>query len=194
MDAKSDDEMTSRDWRRCMESVQNGDKKAYAKVFYFFAPKLKFFAYKHLNNEQSALEIVQETMAIVWHKASLFDAQKSALPTWIFTIARNQCFDLLRKQNNKSSLVLADDIWSQDYCPPDLIHIYTPEHDRFKQQVILSLNTLPEPQKEVLEAVYIGEMQHQEVADLLNIPLGTVKSRLRLGIEKLKHTIGDDRR
>lgn len=172
-----------------MHRVQQGDKQAYAIVFQYFTPRLKQFAFKHVGNEQVAMELVQDTMAAVWQKSNLFDGSKSALSTWIYTIARNLCFDLLRKQRGKELHVHADDIWPDDYCPPDLVDQYSPEQNMLREEIVRYLDILPEKQRQVVKAVYLDELPHQEVADKLDIPLGTVKSRLRLAVEKLKDSI-----
>ncbi|ELV8727364.1 RNA polymerase sigma factor [Vibrio fluvialis] len=181
------------DWTVCMEKVKQHDKDAFAVVFHYFSPRLKQFVFKHLGNEQVALELVQETMATVWQKSHLFDGDKSSLSTWIYTIARNLCFDLLRKQKGKESHVLADDIWPSDFCPPDMVEHYAPEHEMLKEQVLKFLDTLPEAQQKVVRAVYLEELPHQQVAEMFNIPLGTVKSRLRLAVEKLRTSIDAER-
>ncbi|QTG87723.1 RNA polymerase sigma factor [Vibrio furnissii] len=181
------------DWTVCMDKVKQHDKAAFALVFHFFSPRLKQFVYKHLGNEQVALELVQETMATVWQKSHLFDGHKSSLSTWIYTIARNLCFDLLRKQKGKEPHVLAEDIWPSDFCPPDLVEHYAPEHEMLKEQVLKFLDTLPEAQQKVVRAVYLEELPHQQVAEMFNIPLGTVKSRLRLAVEKLRTSIDTER-
>jgi RNA polymerase sigma-70 factor (ECF subfamily) len=172
-----------------MELVKQRDKNAFALVFTHFSPRLKQFAYKHMGNEQVAVELVQETMATVWQKCALFDGSKSSLSTWIYTIARNLCFDLLRKQKGRAAHLLADDIWPSDFLPPDLVEHYTPEHEMLKEQVIKFLDILPEAQRKVVQAVYLEELPHQKVADMFDIPLGTVKSRLRLAVEKLRNEI-----
>lgn len=154
--------------------------------FSYYSPKLKQFVMKHVGSEQVALELVQETMSTVWQKASLFDGQKSSLATWIYTIARNLSYDLLRRQKGRDAYVLADDIWPEDYCPPDLVDHYAPEQDLLKEQVMKFLDRLPEAQQQVIKAVYLEEIPQQDVADMLDIPLGTVKSRLRLAVEKLR--------
>lgn len=177
------------DWAECMALVKQRDTSAFAVVFTHFSPRLMQFAYKHMGNEQVAVELVQETMAIVWQKSALFDESKSSLSTWIYTIARNLCFDLLRKQKGKQAHLLADDIWPSDFLPPDLIDHYAPEHEMLKEQVVKFLDILPESQKKVVQAVYLEELPHQQVADMFDIPLGTVKSRLRLAVEKLRNTI-----
>ncbi len=177
------------DWHECMERVKRRDKSAFAQIFTHFSPRLKQFAYKHMGNEQVAIELVQETMATVWQKCALFDGSKSSLSTWIYTIARNQCFDLLRKQKGRDAHILADDIWPSDFLPPDLVDHYAPEHEMLKEQVVKFLDILPEAQRKVVQAVYLEDLPHQQVADMFDIPLGTVKSRLRLAVEKLRNEI-----
>ncbi|OCH76251.1 sigma-70 family RNA polymerase sigma factor [Vibrio breoganii] len=183
---------TRAEWNECMVKVQQGDKAAFAKVFKHFSPRLKQFAYKHVGNEQVAMELVQDALAAVWQKSQLFDGSKSALSTWIYTIARNLCFDLLRKQKGRELHVHSEDIWPDDYCPPDLVDQYSPERNMLREQIVRYLDTLPVKQKEVVKAIYLDELPHQEVADKFDIPLGTVKSRLRLAVEKLKDTIRAD--
>ena len=177
------------DWTDCMEKVKQRDKHAFALIFSYFSPRLKQFVFKHIGNEQASLELVQETLAVVWQKSHLFNGEKSGLSTWIFTIARNLCFDTLRRQKGKDGYLLADDIWPADFCPPDLIEHYAPEHEMLKEQVIKFLDQLPDAQQKVVKAIYLDELPHQQVADMYNIPLGTVKSRLRLAVEKLRISI-----
>lgn len=176
-------------WSDCMLKIQNGDKSAYAEVFRFFSPRLRSFVIRHVSNEHVAVEIIQDTMAMVWQKSHLFDPEKSSLSTWIYTIARNLSFDLLRKQKGKELHVHSEDIWANDYCPPDLVDHYSPEQNMLKDQVVRFLDVLPQSQKDVVKAVYLDELPHQQVADMFDIPLGTVKSRLRLAVEKLRHSM-----
>ncbi|WP_394250726.1 sigma-70 family RNA polymerase sigma factor [Vibrio profundi] len=175
------------EWADCMELVKGRDKEAFATIFRFYTPRLKQFTFKHVGNEQVATEMVQETLSAVWQKAHLFDGTKSALSTWIYTIARNLCFDTLRKQKGKSVSLYSEDIWPEDYLPADRVESYSPEQDMLKEQVGKFLQLLPENQRVVMQAVYVQDISQQEVAELLDIPLGTVKSRLRLAVEKLRH-------
>ncbi|KHA60093.1 RNA polymerase sigma factor [Vibrio variabilis] len=181
------------DWASCMERVKQQDKQAFALVFKHFSPRLKQFTYRHVGNEQVAMEMVQETLATVWQKSALFNSEKSSLSTWIFTIARNLCFDMLRRQKGRDQHIHSEDIWPNDYCPPDMVEHYSPEADRMKEQVVKFLDTLPEAQRKVVQAVYLEDLPHQQVADMLDIPLGTVKSRLRLAVEKLRISIEADK-
>jgi len=181
------------DWASCMEKVKLQDKQAFALVFLHFSPRLKQFIYRHVGNEHTAVEVVQETLATVWQKSALFNGEKSSLSTWIYTIARNLCFDMLRKQKGREQHLLSEDLWPNDYCPPDMVEHYSPETDLLKEQVVRFLDTLPDAQKQVVKAVYLEELPHQQVAEMFNIPLGTVKSRLRLAVEKLRHSIEADK-
>ena len=181
------------DWAACMDKIKSKDKASFALVFSHFSPRLKQFAYRHMGNEQVAVEIVQEAMATVWQKSALFDGSKSSLSTWIYTIARNLCFDTLRKQKGREAHIHSDDIWPNDYCPPDMVEHYSPETEMLKQQIVKYLEILPEAQKKVVKAVYLEELPHQQVAEMFDIPLGTVKSRLRLAVEKLRNSIEVDK-
>lgn len=183
---------TRSDWASCMEQVKLRDKQAFALVFTHFSPRLKQFAYRHMGNEQVAMEVVQEALATVWQKSALFDSDKSSLSTWIYTIARNLCFDSLRKHKGKEVYLHSDDLWPNDYCPPDMVDHYSPEIERLKQQIVKYLDILPDNQKKVVKAVYLEELPHQQVAEMFDIPLGTVKSRLRLAVEKLRNSIEAD--
>ncbi|GGF75804.1 sigma-70 family RNA polymerase sigma factor [Alteromonas lipolytica] len=166
-------------------------KVSFARVFGFFAPRLRSYALKQLGNEALAMELVQDTMSNVWQKAHLFNSEKGSPSTWIFTIARNIRFDMLRKVQNRKEDICADDLW------PVLCE-QTPDANEqaLDEQVTLEqighlFEDLPEKQKIVLEAIYIEGKSQQEIADELEIPLGTVKSRTRLALQRLKGMISD---
>ena len=91
--------------------AQDRCKASFARVFGFFAPRLRSYALKQLGNEALAMELVQDTMSNVWQKAHLFNAEKGSPSTWIFTIARNIRFDMLRKVQNRKEDICADDLW-----------------------------------------------------------------------------------
>merc|ERR1712138_160047 len=166
-------------------------KASFARVFGFFAPRLRSYALKQLGNEALAMELVQDTMSNVWQKAHLFNSEKGSPSTWIFTIARNIRFDMLRKVQNRKEDICADDLW------PVLCE-QTPDQNEtsLDEQVTLEqighlFDELPEKQKVVIEAIYIDGKSQQEIADELAIPLGTVKSRTRLALQRLKGMISD---
>ena len=166
-------------------------KASFARIFGYFAPRLRSYALKQLGNEALAMELVQDTMSNVWQKAHLFNSEKGSPSTWIFTIARNIRFDMLRKVQNRKEDICADDLW------PVLCE-QTPDQNEtsLDEQVTLEqighlFDELPEKQKVVIEAIYIDGKSQQEIADELAIPLGTVKSRTRLALQRLKGMLSE---
>ncbi len=174
-------------WKAVMKEIQRGDKAAYLSFFQYYSPRLRYYVNKHVHDEQIAQEVVQETMTRVWQKAAQFDPDKSSPSTWVYTIARNLCFDLLRKHGGKECRLDAESIYQYDHADKsDSVELYAPEHAMMQSRVKAWLNLLPSSQKEIVSAVYLQDLTQMQVAEQLNLPLGTVKSRLRLAIEKLR--------
>ena len=168
---------------------QNVD--AFNQLFKRFANKIFALGMKLTRNEQLANDLIQESMLNVWQKAPLYDLDKGSAKGWIFTLSRNRCFDMLRKQKRQPNCISADDIWPPESgAEPTMVH-----EDIGGQQVELSLiesyfDQLSDPQRLVVEQIYIKDRTHEEAAAHLQIPLGTLKSRLRLGMAKLRNLIG----
>jgi RNA polymerase sigma-70 factor (ECF subfamily) len=161
-------------------------KISFSKIFSYFAPRLRSYALKQMGNEALAMELVQDTMSNVWQKAHLFNAEKGSPSTWIFTIARNIRFDMLRKLKNRKEDLCADDMWPV-LCEQTADTNSAPLDVQITlEQVGQYFNELPAKQQRVIEAIYIQGKSQQEVADELEIPLGTVKSRTRLALQRLK--------
>ncbi|KMT64016.1 RNA polymerase sigma factor [Catenovulum maritimum] len=166
------------------------DKKAFANIFKSFAPKIKGFGMKQLKSESAANDLLQDTMSIVWRKSHLYDADKGAATTWIYTIMRNLSFDMLRKAQTQKEDSLSDDIWPIAEVVDDSGEVFS-DH-LMSQQIAQYLDSLPEAQKQVVQGVYFQEMTQEQLATQLEIPLGTVKSRLRLALNKLKQQIEEN--
>ena len=173
-------------WSQLLERVGRlQDRNAFRELFDHFAPQIRYYA---LSNGVPHLadELTQEVMISVWRRANLYDWRKAAASTWIFTIARNQRIDMLRKQQRGSVEVEieTDELWQipgEDEEPVAALHRLMAE-----KRIRDSLRTLPEEQVTVIAKVYMENKSHQAVAEELNIPLGTVKSRVRLALSKLK--------
>lgn len=169
----------------------NRDKQSFTQLFKFFAPKIQRIAKTKFNNEAQASEVVQETMSNVWRKAHLFDDSKGAPTTWVYTVMRNVTFDMLRKVKSNREDNLSDDIWP-------IAEALTVEEDSFEdhlasQQILGVIEQLPENQQQVIKGFYFNEMSQEQLAVHLNVPLGTIKSRLRLALAKLKSKLGDEK-
>ncbi len=175
-------------WLNDVASSRN--KQAFTCLFEYFAPRILSIAKGKLNTDALAAEVVQETMSNVWRKAHLFDEQKGAPTTWVYTVMRNVTFDLLRKIKSNKEDNLSDDIWPIAEAQCDDKNEFS-DHlsSRALTQVI---DTLPENQQQVIRGFYFNEMSQEQLAIHLNLPLGTVKSRLRLALAKLKLQLGGD--
>jgi len=173
-----------------VEVALKRDKQAFTGLFAFFAPKIKRIAGSRFSNPEQANEVVQETMSNVWRKAHLFNANKGAATTWVYTIMRNVSFDMLRKVKANREDNYSDDIWpieSTSVCESEVF-----EDHLEKSNVLSCLAQLPENQQMVVKGFYFLEMSQEQLAQHLDLPLGTVKSRLRLGLAKLRQQLGDD--
>ncbi|GAB60326.1 sigma-70 family RNA polymerase sigma factor [Rheinheimera nanhaiensis] len=183
---------TASQWEDALTFVAlQRDKAAYAELFSYFAPRLKAFGMKMFGNEQQALEMVQDTMLNVWKKAALFDASRGCASTWIFTIARNVRFDMLRKKQSRKDDISADDLWLNGEYPEPQADDEAAQWDNqlLSEKLAPHFAQLPPAQREVMEKVYLQEKSHQEVSDELGIPLGTVKSRIRLALDRLREAL-----
>lgn len=159
------------------------DRSAFAEIFAYFAPRVKSFLMKSGASPDMAEECTQEVMVIVWNKADLFDPAKASVSTWIFTIARNKRIDLLRKQRRPEPEDLP---WGPEPEPEQAEVIGLQQETA---QLGAALATLPAEQRTLVEKAYLGEMTHSQIAADTGLPLGTIKSRIRLALERLRHAM-----
>jgi len=167
------------------------DTAAFNRLFERFAKKIFAMGMKLTRNEQLAQDLVQEAMLMVWQKAPLYDLDRGNAQSWIFTLTRNRCFDMLRKIKRQPSTISADDIWPTDgEADSVFVHEETGSLEVEIAQIERFYSDLPESQQAVVEQIFIYDRTHEEAAKALQIPLGTLKSRLRLGVGKLRQLIG----
>ena len=171
-------------WAEQIRKVETlKDTSAFEELFNHFAPRVKAFLMKSGADPQMAEECSQEVMATVWRKAHLFDPSRASASTWIFTIARNKKIDAIRKQNRPEPEQLYP---AQDYEPDQESVV---ELQQETERLTLALGELPEKQRVLVEKAYLGELSHSEIAEITGLPLGTIKSRIRLALEKLRHSM-----
>jgi len=166
---------------------------AFNELFQRFSNRIFAMGVKLTRNEQIANDLVQEAMMTVWKKAPLYDLDRGTAQSWIFTLTRNRCFDMLRKMKRQPSTVSADDIFpAEGDMDSSLVN---EEQGTLKveiAQIESYYDQLPDAQRAVVEQIYIHDRTHEEAAEVLKIPLGTLKSRLRLGVGKLRQMIGTE--
>jgi len=171
-------------WAELIRKIEiNKDVSAFEEIFNHFAPRVKAFLMKSGADPQMAEECTQEVLATVWRKAHLFDPSRAGASTWIFTIARNKKIDAIRKQNRPEPEQLYPE---QDYEPDQEAVV---ELQQETERLVTALGELPEKQRILVEKAYLGELSHSEIAEITGLPLGTIKSRIRLALEKLRHAM-----
>lgn len=157
------------------------DQSAFADLFRHFAPRVKAFLLRSGASETLAEECTQEVMATLWHKAHLFDPARASVATWIFTIARNRKIDMLRKARRPEPEDLP---WGPE-AEPDQEEALALQQE--SEKLGDALRRLPEKQRELIEKAYFGDLSHSEIAAQTGLPLGTIKSRIRLALERLRY-------
>jgi RNA polymerase sigma-70 factor, ECF subfamily len=162
--------------------AENRDRASFARLFDHYAPRVKSFMMRKGASPEQAEDLVQETMIAVWSKAGMYVADRGSVTTWIFTIARNLRIDRLRRE--KTSLFT--DIDDYDAESSDV-----PQDDAMSRlqedsQVAKALAQIPEEQRALLILSYVEDLPQSEIATRLRIPLGTVKSRMRLAYRRMK--------
>ncbi len=171
-------------WVTHMYAVRdNQDKEAFADLFSHFAPRVKSFLMKSGASHDLAEECAQDVMATLWRKAHMFDPAKASVSTWIFTIARNRRIDMLRKQRRPEPEDLP---WGPE-AEPDQADVMALQEET--DQLGQALSQLPEKQRTLIEKAYFGDLSHSEIAAETGLPLGTIKSRIRLALERLRHAM-----
>jgi RNA polymerase sigma-70 factor, ECF subfamily len=170
-----------------MRVAENRDKAALAALFHLFGPRIKSMMLRMGAPNALAEDLVQETLLAVWRKAHLYTRTRGAASTWIFTVARNLRIDQLRRQSNKPYVDL-DSVELASDAPFGLALV---EQNEVIARVSRALDVLSPEQREVVRLSFLHDLPHVEIAEKLGIPLGTVKSRLRLAYDKLRPLLED---
>ncbi len=171
-----------------MSRVADRDRAAFAALFRLVAPRVKAYLMRLGSSPVAAEELMQEVLLTVWRKADRFDPAKAGVMTWIFVIARNRRIDGLRRETSTVTY---------GTTPPDAFDEDTPsaadtiDAGRNEQRIRSAIALLPAEQRAVITRSYWDEEPHGSIADALNIPLGTVKSRLRLALIRLRSAMED---
>lgn len=159
------------------------DRAAFARLFDHYAPRLKAMVRRSGACAAEAEDIVQDVMLAVWQKAGQFDPERAHVSGWIYRIARNRQIDLARRRARPEPEELMPE---QENVPEsDQVVAMAQEADRLRR----AIDRLTPEQKHMIEKAYLGDMSHVEIRDDTGLPLGTIKSRIRLGLERLRHEL-----
>lgn len=169
------------DWAALMVAVRDRqDRAAFAALFSHFAPRVKGFLMKAGSDAATAEECAQDVLATVWQKSHQFDPARASVATWIYTIARNRRIDIARKDRRPEPQDLP---WGAD-DEPDQADVYAAAEEN--RRLLQALADLPEKQRALIQRAYFGDLSHSELAAETGLPLGTIKSRIRLALDRLR--------
>ena len=173
------------EWSECLQLIAcSQDRAAFTRFFRHFGPLIKAFALAGSRLSASvADELVQEVMLKVWQKAGGFNPEKASASTWVYTIARNCRTDMFRRLQKFDTPLAEEDVFPdrENEEPFAMLH-----GRRSEERVRELMKSLPADQMQILAKVYMEGKSHAEAAAELDLPLGTVKSRVRLAIQKLQ--------
>jgi RNA polymerase sigma-70 factor (ECF subfamily) len=171
-------------WADCIVRIRDSqDRAAFADLFRHFAPRVKAFLMRSGADATMAEECTQEVMATLWQKSHLFDPARASAATWIFTIARNRKIDAIRKMRRPEPEELP---WGPEEEPDQADSLALQQETRALEDAMASL---PDKQRELIEKAYFGDLSHSEIAAETGLPLGTIKSRIRLALDRLRHKL-----
>lgn len=168
--------------------ARGDDRAAFARLFAHFAPRVKGYMVRQGMDHARAEELAQETMVAVWRKAALYDPQRAAAAAWVFTIARNLRIDALRRERHPE---VPDDVLLDHPDDGPAADAVVAEGQRFRR-LQGALADLSPDQAEVVRLSFYADLAHPAIAEKLNLPLGTVKSRLRLAMNRIRRALGED--
>lgn len=165
------------------------DRGAFTELFDYFAPRLLTYLKRLGNSSETAEELCQEVLLAVWNSAATFDRRRSAVSTWLYTIARNKHIDRLRRGAGPAEGDLDDPTVAPEMpVQPDDAAAVSARRDHLREVLL----ALPEQQADLIRLAFYNGKSHREIAAATGLPLGTVKSRLRLALERLRKALTRD--
>jgi RNA polymerase sigma-70 factor (ECF subfamily) len=186
------------DWRAAhalMTRVTAGDEAALASLYDAYAPMLFTVALRVVRAEADAEEVVLEAFTQAWQRAASYDAARGSVFAWLVTICRTRALDLVRGRTRSARALERATLATGDAPPPGLAAWHSDpatdfdRHDRYGR-LAAAVRTLPSAVREVVELVLTESLTHTELAERLGIPLGTVKTRMRTGLQLLRRALG----
>jgi RNA polymerase sigma-70 factor (ECF subfamily) len=176
-----------------MQLVHGGDARAFEVVFDRHASAAFSLAYRMCGRRATAEDIVQESFLSLWRSGSGYDPRRGSVRSWVLSVVHNRAVDALRRLGAKAGLDVPDDGMAERLPAAETTDAEVERRDE-AHQVRTALDELPPDQRQVIELAYFGGFTHTQIAEMLNLPPGTVKGRMRLGLTKMRFFLGEGSR
>jgi RNA polymerase sigma-70 factor, ECF subfamily len=173
-----------------MQRVHDGDVRAFEVVFDRHATAAFSLAYRMCGRRAAAEDIVQEAFLSLWRSTRAYDPARGSVRSWVLSIVHNRAIDALRRQGSRDSRDVPDDGIAERLSAPDRTDAEA-ERREDARRVRAALDELPPDQRRVIELAYFGGFTHSQIAEMLDLPPGTVKGRMRLGLTKMRYVLGE---
>ncbi len=187
--ARIDDVRTLAD-EELMELVQDGEVRAFEVIFDRHSSAAFSLAYRMCGRPAMAEDIVQESFVSLWRSSAAYDAARGSVRTWVLSVVRNRAIDAFRRESAKATSDLDEQRVAERLPAPELTDREVERRDDARQ-VRDALKGLPADQRQVIELAFFGGFSHSQIAEMLKLPAGTVKGRMRLGLSKMRFALGD---
>jgi RNA polymerase sigma-70 factor (ECF subfamily) len=193
MESVMRDETSAGFARLVLQIAETQDRTAFAQLFAYFGPRLKSYLMRLGSPEAEAEDLLQEVMVTLWRRAGGFDPRLASVSTWLFTIARNKRIDRLRRDKHidweaDDPALIAEEAFGDPVPGADHAYDLAQQNDRLRAALAL----LPPEQASLLQQAYWEDRSHRDIAETTQIPLGTVKSRIRLALTRLRAVLKDE--
>jgi RNA polymerase sigma-70 factor (ECF subfamily) len=173
-----------------MELVQDGEVRAFEVIFDRHSSAAFSLAYRMCGRPAMAEDIVQESFVSLWRSSAAYDAARGSVRTWVLSVVRNRAIDAFRREAAKATSDLDEQRVAERLLAPELTDREVERRDDARQ-VREALKGLPADQRQVIELAFFGGFSHSQIAEMLKLPAGTVKGRMRLGLSKMRFALGD---
>jgi RNA polymerase sigma-70 factor, ECF subfamily len=173
-----------------MVMVRDGDARAFEVIYDRHSGPAFSLAYRMCGRRALAEDVVQEAFLSLWRTGARYDAARGSVRTWVLTAIHNRAIDAFRRDMTRDARNVVDDGITERIEAAERTDEEVERRDQARE-VRVALDTLPEDQRKVIELAYFGGFSHTEIAEMLALPAGTVKGRMRLGMSKLRGVMSD---
>ncbi|MBV8220503.1 MAG: sigma-70 family RNA polymerase sigma factor [Solirubrobacterales bacterium] len=173
-----------------MVLIHDGDVRAFEVVFDRHATAAFSLAYRMCGRRPVAEDVVQEAFLSLWRSGRAYDSARGSVRSWVLSVVHNRAIDALRRQGSRDSRNVPDDGIAERLSSPDRTDAEAERRDDARR-VRTALDELPPDQRRVIELAYFGGFTHTQIAEMLDLPPGTVKGRMRLGLSKMRTVLSE---